>query len=557
MKLITLLVVIAGIIALAQLAKVGQLTSLIRDKREEDISAADTRLNGGLFIVFMVAFYVGFIWLIIRYGDYNPPAASEHGVAYDTLMNYNLYIIMAVFFLVNTVLFLFANKYRQDPNRKAKFFAHDNRLELVWTVIPSIVLAVIIIFGLRTWNEMTGTASEDALRVEVYSKQFDWTARYPGADGEFGLANYNLITPTNPLGIVTADGVSDALEEIEKQISSLEFELSHERGTLLAQIAEVEAELHSGSHHDHGSHAGQSAAHGEEHEGHSVHVDQGAAHREDHDNHSVHADHGATHGGSHHDHNSVHLNHSEAHGENHQNHSGHADHIATQGDGQDGHNDQVDHSLTHGDDHHGISAERKAMLKSRLNELEHMLKGPNVVVLSNAAAEAKEDKVHRLKRHRQRIMEVKPFDYEGGVAAWVAGADDKIMKGEFHLPVGREVEFVFRSRDVIHSAYMPHFRAQMNTVPGVPTRFKMTPTITTDSMRMVLEDPDFNYILLCNKVCGAAHFNMQMKVIVESEEEYNAWLESQEEFLADKEVATETDARAQAAGEGNNESATF
>ena len=131
------------------------------------------------------------------------------------------------------------------------------------------------------------------------------------------------------------------------------------------------------------------------------------------------------------------------------------------------------------------------------------------------------------------------------------------MKGEFHLPVGREVEFVFRSRDVIHSAYMPHFRAQMNTVPGVPTRFKMTPTITTDSMRTVLDDPDFNYVLLCNKVCGAAHFNMQMKVVVESEEEYNAWLESQEEFLADKEVATESDARAEAADLENNESATL
>jgi cytochrome c oxidase subunit 2 len=153
------------------------------------------------------------------------------------------------------------------------------------------------------------------------------------------------------------------------------------------------------------------------------------------------------------------------------------------------------------------------------------------VVLSNAAVEAKEDKIHRLKRHRQRIMEVKPFDYEGGVAAWEAGADDKIMKGEFHLPVGREVEFVFRSRDVIHSAYMPHFRAQMNTVPGVPTRFKMTPTITTDSMRTVLNDPDFDYVLLCNKVCGAAHFNMQMKVVVESEEQYEAWLSEQSEFL--------------------------
>ncbi|MEC8335265.1 MAG: cytochrome c oxidase subunit II [Bacteroidota bacterium] len=469
MKLITLLVVIAGVIALAQLAKVGQLTSLIRNKREEDISAADTRLNGGLFVAFMVAFYASFIWLIVRYGDYNPPAASAHGESYDTLMNFNMYIIIAVFFLVNTALFLFANKYRQDPNRKARFFAHDNRLELIWTVIPSIVLAVIIIYGLRTWNEMTGEAADDALRVEVYSKQFDWTARYPGADGEFGLANYNLITPTNPLGIVTADGVAGALEEIEGQIEALETELAHERGALLAQIEEVEAELHA----DHGHHHG---------------------------------------------------------------HDDHAD---------------------HGDDHHGLSAERKAMLEARLHDLEHMLEGPDVVVLSNAAVEAKEDKVHRLKRHRQRIMEVKPFDYEGGVAAWEAGADDKIMKGEFHLPVGREVEFVFRSRDVIHSAYMPHFRAQMNTVPGVPTRFKMTPTITTDSMRTVLDDPDFDYVLLCNKVCGAAHFNMQMKVVVESEESYKNWLESQEEFLAVKDAATESDARAEATNNENNESATL
>jgi|SaaInl25SG_5_DNA_1037380.scaffolds.fasta_scaffold02368_2 cytochrome c oxidase subunit 2 len=469
MKLITLLVVIAGVIALAQLAKVGQLTSLIRNKKEEEISAADTRLNGNLWIAFMLAFYASFVWLIIRYGDYNPPAASAHGESYDTLMNFNMYIIIAVFFVVNTFLFVFANKYRQDPNRKARFFAHDNRLELVWTVIPSIVLAVIIIFGLRTWNEMTGEASEDSLRVELYSKQFDWTARYAGGDGEFGLANYNLITPTNPLGIVTADGVADALAEIEGQIAALEFELGHERGHLLAQIEEVETELHSDGDHGHG----------------------------------------------------------------------HGDHAE------------------HGDDHHGMSAERKAMLEARLHELEHMLEGSDVVVLSEAAQEAKEDKVHRLKRHRQRIMEVKPFDYEGGVAAWEAGADDKIMKGEFHLPVGREVEFVFRSRDVIHSAYMPHFRAQMNTVPGVPTRFKMTPTITTDSMRTVLNDPDFDYILLCNKVCGAAHFNMQMKVVVESEEQYNAWIESQEEFLADKEEAADTDARAEVAGGENNESATL
>jgi cytochrome c oxidase subunit 2 len=210
----------------------------------------------------MVAFYASFVWLIIRYGDYNPPAASAHGEDYDTLMNFNMYIIIAVFFLVNTALFVFANKYRQDPGRKARFFAHDNRLELIWTVIPSIVLAVIIIYGLRTWNEMTGEPADDALRVELYSKQFDWTARYAGADGEFGLANYNLITPTNPLGIVTADGVADALAEIQGQIDALEAELAHERGHLLAQIEEVEVELHADDHHGHGH-----GEHGGDHHG--------------------------------------------------------------------------------------------------------------------------------------------------------------------------------------------------------------------------------------------------------------------------------------------------
>ena len=526
MKLITLLVVIAGIIALAQLAKVGQLTAQIRNKREEDISDADTRLNGRLFVAFMLVFYASFVFLILRYGDYIPPAASAHGDAYDTLMKFNLYIIIAVFFLVNTVLFLFANKYRQDPNRKAKFFAHDNRLELIWTVIPSIVLAVIIIFGLRTWNEMTGEASENALRVEVYSKQFDWTARYPGSDGEFGLANYNLITPTNPLGIVTSDGVSGALKEIEGQIEKLEFELSHERGTLLAQIDEVERELFAENHHGNGGHGRQNhGGHGHTSESHAAHSHEVESHGE----HGHEVESHATHGHE--------VESHATHGHEVESHAAH---------GHGGHEDV-----------HGISEARKAMLEARLHELKQMLNGPDVVVLSKAASEAKRDKIHRLKRHRQRIMEVKPFDYEGGLAAWEAGADDKIMKGEFHLPVGREVEFVFRSRDVIHSAYMPHFRAQMNTVPGVPTRFKMTPTVTTDSMRTVLNDSDFDYVLLCNKICGAAHFNMQIKMIVESEEEFNAWLESQEEFLVDKEVATESDARAEAAKNENKESSTL
>ena len=211
-------------------------------------------------------------------------------------------------------------------------------------------------------------------------------------------------------------------------------------------------------------------------------------------------------------------------------HGGHGDHgHGGHGHGDHGHDDHGDHDHgDHGDHDHG---DHDHALESRLSEIDHMLESDKVIILTEAAYEAKEDKLYRLLRHRQRIQEIRNFDFDGELTAWESGMDDQVVKGEFHLPVGKEVEFVFRSRDVIHSAYMPQFRAQMNTVPGVPTRFKMTPTITTDSMRTVLEDPDFDYVLLCNKVCGAAHFNMQMKVVIESQESYDAWLSEQGEFI--------------------------
>ena len=476
MQLLILLVVIVGIVAIGQLAKVYELSSRISGRREEDISHADTRLNANLFLVFVTVFFASTAYLYWAYGDYAPPAASEHGVAVDTLMSFNIWIITAVFVLVNTMLFYFAWKYAYDKNRKATFFAHDNRLELVWTVIPSIVLAVIIIYGLRTWNEMTGDASAEAIRIEVYSKQFDWTARYVGNDGEFGQSNYNLITPMNPLGIITPEGVEDAIVEIEKQIGGLEQDLAMEKGLLLAERARLEASIASDDHGD------------------DDHADHGDHGHDDH-GHDDHADHG--------DH-------------------GHDDH---------GHGDHADH----GDhSHDGF----KAVAEARIAEIDHILahEADRLLILTDAQIEAKEDKLKRLKRHRQRIMEIESFTFESGMSSFDTGRDDQVVKGEFHLPVGQEVEFVFRSRDVIHSAFMPHFRAQMNTVPGVPTRFKMTPTITTDSMRTILDDPDFNYVLLCNKVCGAAHFNMKMDVIVESQEEYEAWLEQQDVFLVDEDA---------------------
>jgi cytochrome c oxidase subunit 2 len=135
-------------------------------------------------------------------------------------------------------------------------------------------------------------------------------------------------------------------------------------------------------------------------------------------------------------------------------------------------------------------------------------------------------------------------------------AQDDIIVTELHLPVGKPVLFKMRSQDVLHSAYMPHFRAQMNCVPGMITQFGFTPAVTTADMRL---NPDmqekvanineirranieeieakgqdvnyeFDYLLLCNKICGKSHYNMQMKIIVESEEDYNEWLDEQKLF---------------------------
>ena len=468
-KILILLVLVVGIIAIAQLSKVYRLSANLRGHREEDISEADSKLQGSLWIVFMIIFYATTIWQIVRYGDYLPPSASQHGEDVDTLMQFNLYLILFVFFCVNTILFVFANKYKYSKDRKAHFFPHDNKLELIWTIVPSIVLAVIIIYGLRTWVDMTGAASEDALRVEVYSKQFDWSARYAGDDGEFGATNFNVISSSNPLGILTQEGVDEALADLDKKIAKIQDELDRERGRLLAEKEQIESELHADDHEDHGEHG----------------------HHGDHDDHGDHGDHGE--------------------------HGHHGDH-----------DDHGEHG-----DYHEMSPEHKANLEARLHDVEELL-SQETTILTEGAIEAKEDKIYRLKRHRQRLIELEPFNFSDELSAWDAGRDDKIVKGEFHLPVGKEVEFVFRSRDVIHSAYMPHFRAQMNTVPGVPTRFKMTPTITTDSMRTIMDDPDFDYILLCNKICGAAHFNMFINIIVESEEDYNAWLKEQKTFIIEE-----------------------
>lgn len=341
--LLTLSVLILVAIAIWQMTKIFELSQL----NTEDAQIAndsDNKTNGYLMFVFLIFIYGITIFSFAKYGKFLlPEAASEHGAEYDNLMYVSFVLIFIVQTITQGLLHYFGFKYRGVKGKKALFFADNNMLEAIWTIIPVIVLAGLILWGLYTWTNITDINDEDdPLNIELYAQQFNWTARYGGSDNVLGDANVRMIDidRANVLGLDEAD--------------------------------------------------------------------------------------------------------------------------------------------------------------------------PN--------------------------------------------ASDDIIVKELHLPVGRKVNFKFRSQDVLHSAYMPHFRAQMNCVPGMITEFSFVPTITTEDMRErpeIIEkvnrtniiraekaakgvpnnDPwEFDYILLCNKICGKSHYNMQMKIIVETVEEYDAWMASQKSF---------------------------
>src|SRR5690606_23788559 len=101
---------------------------------------------------------------------------------------------------------------------------------------------------------------------------------------------------------------------------------------------------------------------------------------------------------------------------------------------------------------------------------------------------------------------------------------DDIQGSDIVIPVNKSVRFHIISKDIIHSFYIPDFRVQINAVPGMTNYFQFTPTITTEEMREKMDDPKYNFVMLCNKICGSGHYNMQKNVVVVTEEEYKTWL---------------------------------
>ena len=375
--LITWIVIILALVTVAQLMRVSAIARKIQNRKEEDISDADNSFNGTFLLLFVLLFFGSTIYLLAAYGNgLLPASASEHGEEIDFLFNINWLIVFAVFFLTNGLLFGFAFKYRGKEGRKAYYFPHDTRLELIWTIIPAVVLAVIIILGLRTWNNVTGKISADAQIVEIYGQQFNWIVRYAGDDNKLGFADYKLVSAENPLGVASPASIEAALISMENTVTELDNALKADSaGTDVYSVEELH-EMHS-----------------------------------------------------------------------------------------------------------------------------------------------RMDKFIRL---REKVEKMKAQYQDSDLSV---GDDDLISQLELHLVKGQDYQFIFRSKDVLHSAYFPHFRAQMNCVPGMRTKFSFKPTISTAEMREIRGNEEFNYVLLCNKICGESHSNMKMIVVVdETQAEYDAWV---------------------------------
>jgi cytochrome c oxidase subunit II len=206
MTLLWILALVFGVLVLVRLANVAQLASQLANEDEEDEQDRDNRFNSYMLVGFLWVGLALLVYMIFGYKHFLlPESASEHGVALDNLMNVNWIILFIVFFATQILLFTFAFKYRYNKNRRAFYYHDNNKLETIWTIIPSIVLLALVFTGLKEWNKITDSQNQtDGLKIQIYGKQFDWTARYAGPDNKLGASSFLKITDLNPLGVEIA-----------------------------------------------------------------------------------------------------------------------------------------------------------------------------------------------------------------------------------------------------------------------------------------------------------------------------------------------------------------
>lgn len=213
---LTLILLILVTVSIWQVTKILEL-SQPKVQSSQIADDSDNQTQGKLMFAFLIFVYGLTIFSFWKWGDVLlPNAASEHGSEYDNLMWATFSVIFFVQTITQALLHYFSYKYRGEKSRKAFFYADNDVLEAIWTIIPTIVLAVLILFGLYTWNDvMFVEENEDALMVELYAQQFNWKARYGGEDNVLGDANVRFLQDFDGKNLVGIDATDpNGLDDI-------------------------------------------------------------------------------------------------------------------------------------------------------------------------------------------------------------------------------------------------------------------------------------------------------------------------------------------------------
>jgi cytochrome c oxidase subunit 2 len=195
-------------VVIFQITKASEYVSVL--KGEESSRKQSNRINGFLLLGFMILGFVG-VWycnkVLYKSTLFYAGAASVEGEKIDQMFMITTAVTGIIFILTQFLLFFFAWKYQAKEGKKAVFFAHSTKLELIWTAVPAIALTVLVVFGLKFWFRITSDAPKGALEVEIVGKQFGWTMRYPGKDKNFGRTYFKVISDekNNSLGQIWED----------------------------------------------------------------------------------------------------------------------------------------------------------------------------------------------------------------------------------------------------------------------------------------------------------------------------------------------------------------
>lgn len=185
--------------------RILRLVNVARGSDKKIVSSGN-KINGLLLLLFLLISGAATTWYsVAEFDTYDIPIATEHGIVLDRLFWVTMIVTGIVFVITQILLFYFSYRYQYNENRKALFYPDNTKLEVIWTIIPAIVLSILVFSGWKAWSDITSAAPDDAEVVEVMGYQFGWEFRYPGKDKKLGNYDYRLIDPLNMWGMDFTD----------------------------------------------------------------------------------------------------------------------------------------------------------------------------------------------------------------------------------------------------------------------------------------------------------------------------------------------------------------